>query len=895
MISAVRSNVESYLRRNTNDIVFNAVKVIGIGVLLGISYVQYKILCLVFPGFISLTILGYLLHRFLYMICTIGAFPGSTWYWRRNIENQFQRMFVTRMRKKISSLRTLVEYLLEERAWNNFIEQEELIEVRETITTTLHNFHKQLRHKTLNHKQHHYMEEFAELEQLLNETRVASRADMRSCSLWSFLDGRDSITTQARNIICFEDKSKGHILLHKCAHLESKLIDIIEKKPMRDSFKRWLTEDSFGTLDQLREELDNRYKCKPIALKVEKGVVIDGMLLYDKADDFYEDEDESNIPENRRRKRKNEDELSEGTIIFCCPNAGYYEYMYCDNQWIELYLRNGWNVLLWNYRGYGRSTGKPDPNSFRRDGEAIVDFLRHDLKMKKIGVHGESLGGIVTTHIARAKNIDYMCADRTFTSLSKVVEISFGKNLAKIFRLVTLWDDQISYDFAESKCFKIITFDPKDEIIHLLSSLKYGVTSTILNKKLGYKIALPNNNIYQTGHTLSPYRLVSYSRKLAKAITNEYTQIKAEQDLANSHIPLSYIQSLALFSAFHRVSELFIAMSSLQAISGRRKTSGNQQRPSSDNNFEERPGPKLGRATQPGKVGGSLDASIDASLQKVIEMQGVGLKGPGPDENASFISGGLLNSSSDSRNALQDDNELEQSTKIGSYIELFNQETQTSDEVIDLLVKICAIFEDLEAGGVYISDIMSYKDDLQFPAFQHFIQSFEIWGSSIPFAKSIQEEANDTTYYQNNAKEKLKDFSRRVERLLQKQRRKSLSRAHSRLVTQILEDLELINSLIQQLSNRLEPNQQKTSFAPTNDATQSNILNQEDIELELANHRETKSMLRTSIAYSDIEAGSNNNYSTGFLLPLTCGHNGIPRPHEIKYFEYLFRNAKLMD
>ena len=35
---------------------------------------------------------------------------------------------------------------------------------------------------------------------------------------------------------------------------------------------------------------------------------------------------------------------------------------------------------------------------------------------------------------------------------------------------------------------------------------------------------------------------------------------------------------------------------------------------------------------------------------------------------------------------------------------------------------------------------------------KHFIQSFEIWGSSIPLIKCIEDQANDTTYYQNNAK-----------------------------------------------------------------------------------------------------------------------------------------------
>ncbi len=53
------------------------------------------------------------------------------------------------------------------------------------------------------------------------------------------------------------------------------------------------------------------------------------VLIYDKAEDYDSDED-TDSQGGGRRKTKNEDELSEGTIIFCCPNAGYYEYMYCD-------------------------------------------------------------------------------------------------------------------------------------------------------------------------------------------------------------------------------------------------------------------------------------------------------------------------------------------------------------------------------------------------------------------------------------------------------------------------------------------------------------------------------------------------------------------------------------
>lgn len=42
------------------------------------------------------------------------------------------------------------------------------------------------------------MEDFAEIEQLLNETRIASKADNKTYSLWSFLDGRESINSQGK-------------------------------------------------------------------------------------------------------------------------------------------------------------------------------------------------------------------------------------------------------------------------------------------------------------------------------------------------------------------------------------------------------------------------------------------------------------------------------------------------------------------------------------------------------------------------------------------------------------------------------------------------------------------------------------------------------------------------
>jgi hypothetical protein len=46
------------------------------------------------------------------------------------------------------------------------------------------------------------------------------------------------------------------------------------------------------------------------------------------------------------------------------------------------------NVILWNYRGYGRSTGSPSPMKLIKDGEILINYMKEKYKLTKIGVHG---------------------------------------------------------------------------------------------------------------------------------------------------------------------------------------------------------------------------------------------------------------------------------------------------------------------------------------------------------------------------------------------------------------------------------------------------------------------------------------------------------------------------
>jgi len=97
-------------------------------------------------------------------------------------------------------------------------------------------------------------------------------------------------------------------------------------------------------------------------------------------------------------------------------------------------------------------------------------------------VHGQSIGGMVACHLAAHADVDFVCADRTFSSLITVAHHSYGWFVGKLFLILTGWWSDSSISFANSSCYKILTFDPEDEIIKYPSSLKYALTKRVVEK-----------------------------------------------------------------------------------------------------------------------------------------------------------------------------------------------------------------------------------------------------------------------------------------------------------------------------------------------------------------------------------------------------------------------------
>eukprot|EP00428_Durinskia_dybowskii_P077740 CAMPEP_0170356300 /NCGR_PEP_ID=MMETSP0117_2-20130122/1100_1 /TAXON_ID=400756 /ORGANISM="Durinskia baltica, Strain CSIRO CS-38" /LENGTH=996 /DNA_ID=CAMNT_0010610391 /DNA_START=441 /DNA_END=3431 /DNA_ORIENTATION=- len=180
-----------------------------------------------------------------------------------------------------------------------------------------------------------------------------------------------------------------------------------------------------------------------------------------------------------------------GIVIFCSPNAGFFEGM-CQSDlkssWLGYYLQHGYDVCMFNYRGYGLSTGTPHPHGIKQDACQIYEHIQCTRRPYRIIMHGESIGGMVASHVASTFPVDALICDRTFCTLDATAARLMGQWAGIGLKYCTLWSTNVARDYLAAKCPKIILQDPDDEIIANLSSLKNGVAMRLVMGDLSWKM-----------------------------------------------------------------------------------------------------------------------------------------------------------------------------------------------------------------------------------------------------------------------------------------------------------------------------------------------------------------------------------------------------------------------
>jgi len=124
-----------------------------------------------------------------------------------------------------------------------------------------------------------------------------------------------------------------------------------------------------------------------------------------------------------------------GTILVCHGNVENISTHVKLDLWL---VEAGYNVFIFDYRGYGRSEGEPEVKGVHRDAEAaletLVDRLPHPGN-DRIIVFGKSLGGAIATHLVatspyrgrvKALIIDSAFADYRMIAREKIADSIVG-------------------------------------------------------------------------------------------------------------------------------------------------------------------------------------------------------------------------------------------------------------------------------------------------------------------------------------------------------------------------------------------------------------------------------------------------------------------------------------
>lgn len=108
---------------------------------------------------------------------------------------------------------------------------------------------------------------------------------------------------------------------------------------------------------------------------------------------------------------------AKATILYCPGSRGNL----CDQMArIKFFHDMKVNLMIFDYRGYGKNSGKPTEQGLYKDARAAYDFLisRKDIDKDRIVVLGESLGGAVAADLCLNRKVSALILESSIVSLA---------------------------------------------------------------------------------------------------------------------------------------------------------------------------------------------------------------------------------------------------------------------------------------------------------------------------------------------------------------------------------------------------------------------------------------------------------------------------------------------
>ena len=151
---------------------------------------------------------------------------------------------------------------------------------------------------------------------------------------------------------------------------------------------------------------------------------------------------------------------AEDTVLFLHGNGGNISHRL---EKIALLRNLNLNVFIFDYRGYGKSTGSPSERGLYKDAEAAYEYLtkKRNIRDESIILYGESLGGAVAIDLASRKKIKALITEDAFSSVRDMARVVYPFIPSFI---VSNKFDSVS-KIRNVPCAKLIIHSVDDEIV----------------------------------------------------------------------------------------------------------------------------------------------------------------------------------------------------------------------------------------------------------------------------------------------------------------------------------------------------------------------------------------------------------------------------------------------
>ena len=149
------------------------------------------------------------------------------------------------------------------------------------------------------------------------------------------------------------------------------------------------------------------------------------------------------------------------TILFFHGNAGNISHRM---DYLPMFHRLGYNTLIFDYQGYGQSSGSPSELGTYQDASAAWQYLTEikNIAPAEIILFGESLGGAIAAWLAAKENAGLLVLASAFTSVPDMAE--------KIYpflpvRLIARFDYNTLASLQSINKPVFVAHSPQDELV----------------------------------------------------------------------------------------------------------------------------------------------------------------------------------------------------------------------------------------------------------------------------------------------------------------------------------------------------------------------------------------------------------------------------------------------